>query len=322
MSANPETQATLKMGDARLASIEALKELAREGHDLIVLDADISKGTLTANFGAEFPERFFNLGIAEQAQMATAAGLATTGKTVFVATFAVFASMRACEQLRTFVCYPNLNVKVLVTNAGLTVGGHGVTHQSTEDIPMMRSIPNMSVLAPWDYNEMRLLVKAAASRPGPVYIRVPRLNVPYYFDPETYQPKIGRAEKLRQGKDVTLMSTGLMTARALKAAELLAAEGIEAGVLHFHTIKPLDIAAVLQAAHETGAVVTAEEGQMSGGFGGAIAELLAEQSPVPVARVGLADTFAESGEVEALFQKYGLTAEKIVEKAHQVLKLK
>ncbi|WP_258360791.1 transketolase family protein [Moorella sulfitireducens] len=287
----------------------ALVELGRQYEQVVVLDADLSKSTMTAYFAKEFPTRFFNMGIAEQSLMGTAAGLALSGKIPFASTFAVFATGRAFDQVRNGIAYPRVNVKIAATHAGLTVGEDGASHQAIEDIALMRIIPNMTVIVPADATEARQAVFAAAEHEGPVYLRLGRPAVPVIYG-EDYQFQIGRAHILKEGKDAAVIACGVMVHEALKAAEELAAEGIDVMIVNMSTIKPLDREAVLKAAG-TGAVVTAEEHTVTGGLGSAVAGVLATEKPVPMAMVGIRDTFGESGKPDELMAKYGLTAKDI-----------
>lgn len=300
----------------------ALVELGKKNPDVVVLDADLSKSTKTADFGKAFPERFFDMGIAEQNMMGTAAGFAAAGKTPFASSFAVFATGRVYDQIRNSIAYPRLNVKIGATHAGITVGEDGASHQSVEDIAMMRCLPNMTVFVPADAMETRAAVLAAAEIDGPVYIRLGRSGVPVLHAESSFNFEPGRAIVLRQGKDVAVVACGIMVSAALEAAEILAGEGVSVLVLDMHTIKPLDEQALVDAARATGAVVTAEEHSILGGLGGAVAEALSEHYPVPVLRVGVRDTFGESGKPQELLEKYGLTAEGIVEAVKQVLQKK
>lgn len=300
---------------------KALVKLGAQNTDVVVLDADLSKSTKTHDFMKNYPERFFNMGIAEQNMMGTAAGLAASGKVAFASTFAVFATGRAFEQIRNSIAYNKLNVKIAATHAGLTVGEDGASHQSIADIAVMRALPNMTVIVPADGIEAEKAVLAAAELDGPVYIRLGRSAVPLLYN-EEYTFRTGQASLLRQGSDVTVMACGIMVAEALKAAEDLEKQGISVRVLNISTIKPLDIAAITSAAMETGAVVTAEEHSIIGGLGGAVAEALVENAPVPMVRVGVQDTFGESGKPQELLEKYGLTAENIKEAVRNVLKRK
>lgn len=299
----------------------ALKALGGEMKEIVVLDADLSKSTKTADFKEVYSDRFFNVGIAEQNMMGVAAGLSTCGKVPFVSTFAMFATGRAFEQVRNSICYPKLNVKIAATHAGLTVGEDGASHQSIEDISLMRTLPNMTVLVPADAAETKAAVAFAARYEGPVYLRLGRMGVPDLFG-EDYQFEHGKAVSIAEGTDVTLVGTGCMTAIAKDAAELLKKEGISARVLHVHTIKPIDQSAIVKAAQETGAIVTCEEHSVYGGLGSAVAEVVAEKAPVPVIRIGVQDTFGESGTPAELLVKYGLTAEKIAEAAIKAIERK
>lgn len=299
---------------------KALVKLGAKYAQMVVLDADLAKSTKSYEFCKHYPERFFNMGIAEQNLMGTAAGLAASGKIVFASTFAIFME-RAYEQMRNAIAYPKLNVKIAATHAGLTVGGDGASHQAVVDISIMRSLPNMSVFVPADGIEAEKAVEAAAEMEGPVYIRLGRSAVPVLYD-EGHQFKIGQASQLQDGQDVTIFACGLMVAESLQAAEELAKEGLSVRVINMATIKPLDEEAVIRAAQETGAIVTAEEHSIIGGLGSAVAEVLVENVPVPMERVGVKDTFGESGEPAALLEKYGLTVKDIQEAVHKVLKRK
>lgn len=298
----------------------ALAELG-EKYDFVVLDADLAAATKTGTFKKKFPERFFDCGIAEGNMMTVAAGLAAAGKTPFASTFAMFAAGRAFEQIRNSIGYPHLNVKIGATHAGITVGEDGATHQCLEDIATMRTIPGMTIINPADATEARLAVEAALNFDGPVYLRFGRLAVPVMFDGD-YKFEIGKGVQLADGKDVTIIATGIMVDMALKAKDMLASEGISARVINIHTIKPLDEEIVVKAAMETGAIVTAEEHNVIGGLGGAVAETVCEKCPVPVVRVGVEDKFGHSGKVPALLEMYGLTPENIVEKAKKAISLK
>lgn len=290
---------------------EALAELGKINENVVVVDADLSGSTKTNIFKKAFPERHFNVGIAEADLVGTAAGLSTCGKVAFASTFAVFAAGRAFDQIRNTVAYPKLNVKIAPTHAGISVGEDGGSHQSIEDISLMRSIPGMVVLCPADATETKKMVFAAAEYEGPVYIRMGRLGVPVLFD-ETYDFQIGVANTLRDGKDVTIASTGLMTAEALKAAEELEKEGISVRVINVGTIKPLDGETILKAAQETKFIVTAEEHSVIGGLGSAVSEFLSEVHPTKVKKVGVYDKFGQSGTGNELLEKYELTAEKLI----------
>ena len=285
---------------------EALVELGKEHDDVVVLDADLSAATKTGTFKKAFPDRFFDCGIAESNLMGVAAGIATTGMVPFASTFAMFAAGRAFEQVRNSIGYPHLNVKIGATHAGISVGEDGATHQCNEDIALMRTIPGMTIICPADDVEAKAAVKAAYEMDGPVYLRFGRLAVPVINDTPDYKFEIGKGVTLREGKDVTIVATGLCVNSALEAAELLAKDGIEAKVINIHTIKPLDEELIVTAAKETGKVVTVEEHSVIGGLGGAVCEVLGEKAPVPVKRIGVNDVFGESGPAVKLIEKYGL----------------
>ena len=288
-------------------------------YDIVVMDADLSKSTKTDTFKKEFPDRFINCGIAEANMVSTAAGLATCGKTVFVSTFAMFAAGRAFEQIRNAVCYPNLNVKIGATHAGISVGEDGATHQPIEDIALMRAIPNMVVISPADAVESIAAVEAAIKHNGPVYLRFGRLGVPTINDEATYKFELGKGVQLKDGSDVTIIANGLMVPDALTAADMLAEEGINARVINIHTIKPIDEDIIVKAAKETGAIVTAEEHNIIGGLGSAVAEVLSEKCPTPLVRVGINDKFGKSGKPAQLLKEYGLTPENIAAKAKEAI---
>ena len=311
----------IKKTATREAYGQALAEFG-EKYDIVVLDADLSKSTKTDTFFKKFPERFFNTGIAEGNMMSTAAGLATCGKTVFASSFAMFAAGRAFEQIRNSICYPNLNVKIGATHAGISVGEDGATHQCLEDIGIMRTIPNMVIINPADKAEAILAVEAAIKHDGPVYLRFGRLAVPEVFDCDTYKFEIGKGVELKDGNDVTIIATGLLVPEAMAAADMLQKEGISARVINMATIKPIDKEIIEKAAKETGAIVTAEEHNVIGGLGSAVAEVLCETTPVPMLRVGTQDVFGQSGTPSELLKLYGLTAENIVTKCKEVIKLK
>jgi len=300
---------------------EALKKLAASNPDIVVLDADLSGSTKTSEFKKVSPERFFNVGIAEQNLIGTAAGLALAGKIPFASSFAMFAAGRAFEIIRNTVAYPALNVKIAATHAGLSVGEDGGSHQAIEDISLMRSIPNMTVISPADSREAEQAVLKAAEYVGPVYIRLGRMAVDDVYD-DSYVFELGKGVLLREGKDVTIIATGLMVQEALKAHDMLKEDGIDARLINIHTIKPIDTEIIIKAARETRAIVTAEEHSIIGGLGSAVLEVLSDQCPVPVKRVGIRDTFGESGKPKDLLKKYGLTAEDIAAQAKEVLKLK
>ena len=298
----------------------ALKQLGTRD-DILVLDADLAKATKTITFKKEFPEKFIDCGIAEGNMMGVAAGLATTGYTVFASSFAMFAAGRAFEQVRNSIAYPNLNVKIGATHAGISVGEDGASHQCCEDIALMRSIPNMVIINPADDVEAIAAVHAAVDHEGPVYMRFGRLAVPR-VNSEDYKFELGKGVLLKDGKDVTIVATGLMVNEALIAAETLKAEGIDARVINIHTIKPIDKDILVAAAKETGAIVTAEEHSIIGGLGSAVSEALAEEYPVPVVKLGVNDTFGKSGPALELLKIFGLDAENIVIKAKKAIELK
>lgn len=301
---------------------KALVKLSNLNSDVVVLDADLSKSTKTAEFKAVAPERFINMGIAEANMMGVAAGLSTCGKIPYVSTFAIFAAGRAFEQIRNSLCYPKLNVKVCATHAGLTVGEDGATHQSVEDISLMRSIPNMTVINPCDAVETEAAIIAISKMNGPCYVRLGRLAVNQINDESSYKFEIGKGIKLAEGTDVTIVATGMMVELALEAKEILAKDGINARVINIHTIKPMDKEIILNAARETGAIVTAEEHSVIGGLGSAVSEIVTEGYPVPVLKVGINDTFGESGKPYELLEKYGLTAQNIASNAKKAVDLK
>lgn len=313
--------ADIKKQATRDAYGEALVEIGAKYDNLIVLDADLSCATKTGTFKKQYPERFFNCGIAEQNLIGVATGLTIAGKLVFCSSFAMFAAGRAFEQVRNAVGYPHNNVKIAATHAGPSVGEDGATHQCNEDIALMRTIPGMTILSPADGNEAKACVRAAAEFDGPVYLRFGRMPVPMIFD-DDYKIEIGKGVTLKDGSDVTIIANGLMVGMALEAAETLKEEGISARVINIHTIKPLDEELVIKAAKETGAVVTAEEHSVIGGLGGAVAETLASTCPVPVLRVGVEDKFGTSAPAAEVLKAYGLTAENIVAKAKQAIALK
>ncbi len=297
-----------------------LIELGKENKDIVVLDADLSKSTKTAGFAKHFPKRFINAGIAEQNLMGMAAGLATTGKIPFASTFAVFATGRAFEIIRNSICYPRLNVKIAATHAGITVGEDGGSHQSIEDIAIMRSLPNMKIIVPADDVETRQAVRAAALIDGPVYLRLGRLGVPPIFD-ENHTFTFGKGNVLKEGKDITIIGMGLMISKCLKAAELLKQEGISARVINISTIKPIDEELIIQAAKETKRILTVEEHSVIGGLGSAVCDVLSTHYPVQVVKIGMNDTFGESGKPEELLTNYGLTAENIYDTAQKTVNI-
>lgn len=301
---------------------EALIELGKENEDVVVLDADLSKSTKTSGFGKEFPNRFINVGIAEQNLMGTAAGLAAAGKIPFASTFAMFATGRAFEIIRNSIGYPKLNVKICATHSGVTVGEDGASHQALEDISCMRSIPNMTVIVPADAVEAKAAIHAVAKIDAPVYVRLGRPAVPVINDESNYDFKIGKGVTLKDGKDITIVATGIMVNEALEAAKELETKGINARVINIHTIKPIDVELITKAAKETGAIVTAEEHNIIGGLGSAVAEVICENHPVPLKRIGTNDTFGESGKPDELLKKYGLTKENIIDTVTELIKRK
>lgn len=307
----------------RAAYGKALEELAAQEPNLVVLDADLSGSTMTKGFGAEHPDRFFDMGIAEANMVGVAAGLATCGKKPFVNSFAMFAAGRAWEQVRNSVAYPVLNVKVVGSHGGLSVGEDGATHQCIEDLAIMRAIPNMTVLCPCDGNEMKQAVKALLAYDGPAYLRLGRLAVETVTDQvEGYEFQIGKGVLLRDGQDVTVVAVGMMVQMALTAADILAEEGISVRVIDMHTIKPLDTEILLAAARDTGCIVTSEEANIVGGLGSAVSEYLTSVCPVPVIRHGVEDEFGRSGAAQKVLEAYHLTPAGIADKVRQALTLK
>ena len=298
---------------------KTLAELGAENPNIVVLDADLAGSTKTAVFGKAFPERHINCGIAEGNMMSVAAGLAASGKTVFASSFAMFASGRAYEQIRNSIGYPHLNVKIGASHAGISVGEDGATHQCNEDFALMRSIPGMVVICPSDDVEAKAAVRAAAEYDGPVYLRLGRLAVPVFNDPETYQFEIGKGVVMKEGTDVTIVATGLEVNEALQAAKLLEADGIHAEVINIHTIKPIDKELLAASAKKTGKVVTVEEHSIIGGLGSAVCEALCETVPTPVLRIGIQDVYGESGPAKALIAKYGLDGAGICQKVKEFL---
>ncbi len=307
----------------RAAYGQALVELGAERPDLVVLDADLSGSTMTKDFARAYPDRFFNMGIAEADMMGVAAGLAACGKTAFASSFAMFAAGRAFEQVRNSIAYPHLNVKVVGSHGGLSVGEDGATHQCCEDLALMRAIPGMVVCCPCDGNEMRAAVRALADYRGPAYLRLGRSAVEDLTSGlPGYAFRLGEGVTLREGTDVTVIAVGLMVQEAMKAAETLAGEGVSVRVLDMHTVKPLDEALVLKASKETGCIVTTEEHSIIGGLGSAVAEYLSGTCPVPVVRHGVEDVFGRSGKAGEVLAAYGLTAQGIVEKVRTALEQK
>ncbi len=297
---------------------QALVDLGAEREDIVVLDADLAKSTKTAMFGAKYPHRFFDMGIAEQNLMGTAAGFAAAGKIPFASTFAMFATGRAFEQVRNSIAYPNLNVKICATHAGITVGEDGGSHQTVEDIAIMRAIPNMTVLVPADAGQTTAMIRAIVDYAGPVYVRLGRAGVPILYG-EDYQYPWGKVDVLRPGQDVTIYATGIMVTEALTAADQLAQKGISAEVVNVSCLKPLDVEGIVASSKNKKAVITAEEHNIIGGLGGAVAEVLMEHNPIKMVRVGVMDVFGESGTPGELLAKYGLTAKEIVDAAEKAI---
>ena len=311
----------IKSVATRVGFGKALVELGAKRDDFVVLDADLAAATQTGMFKKAFPDRFYDCGIAEADMMGIAAGIAATGKKVVCSSFAMFAAGRAFEQIRNSIGYPHLNVIIGATHAGISVGEDGATHQCCEDIALMRTIPGMTIINPADETEAKKAVEAAFELDGPVYMRFGRLAVPVIFD-DDYKFEVGKSVELKEGNDVTIIATGLMVAEALEACELLKNDGINARVINMHTIKPLDNEAVIKAAKETGAIVTAEEHSVVGGLGGAVSELLSEECPVPVLKLGVYDTFGHSGPAPKLLDEFGLRAVNIAEKAKKAVAMK
>lgn len=299
---------------------KALIELGEKHEDLVVLDADLAAATKTGMFKKAFPERFIDCGIAEANMIGVAAGLAATGKVPFASSFAMFAAGRAFEQVRNSVGYPHLNVKIGASHAGISVGEDGATHQCNEDIALMRTIPGMVVINPADDVEAQAAVKAAYEYVGPVYLRFGRLAVPVFNDAETYKFELGKGIVLREGKDVTVVATGLPVSNCIEAADMLAKDGIDVKLINIHTIKPLDKELIVAAAKETGKVVTVEEHSVIGGLGSAVCDVLSEEAPTKVMKIGINDTFGESGPALELIKKYGLDAESIYNKIKAFVK--
>lgn len=306
----------------RVAYGKTLVELGKENPNIVVLDADLSGSTQTKFFAKEFPDRFFNMGVAEQNMIGVAAGLSTCGKIPFASSFAMFACGRAWEFVRNSVCHNHFNVKICASHSGLTVGEDGGSHQIIEDIAIMRAIPNMTVIVPSDATETKLATRAITEFFGPVYMRLGRANVPVLFDEKEYEFKIGKAHIVKAGIDVSIFACGVMLSRALWAQELLEKEGISAEVINVSTIKPLDKETILSSVQKTGCAVTCEEHNIHGGLGDAIAGVLAENYPVPMKKIGVEDQFGQSGKAEELLIHYGLTKENIVIAANEVIKRK
>jgi transketolase len=315
------TEYDWEMSAQRTAFGNALVELGKARKNIVVASADLSSSVKTSMFAKHFPERHFNFGIAEQNMISACAGLATTGKIVFASTFAIFGTGRVYDQIRQSIAYPKLNVKLVVTHAGITVGGDGATHQMVEDLALMRALPNMTVIVPADAPETEKAVYASADYEGPVYIRLGRAEVPVCTTGgQCSEFEIGKAMTMRDGSDVTLVGTGIMVAKCIEAAEELAKHQVSARVINLSTIKPLDEKILVKAARETGCIVTAEEHNVVMGMGAAVALVLVENAHVPMRRVGIPDTFGESGDPEELMKKYGLTVDNIVDAAHDVIK--
>lgn len=298
---------------------EALAELAEAYPQVVVLDADLAAATKTGTFKKVCPERFIDCGIAECNMVGIAAGLATCGKIPFATSFAMFAAGRAFEQVRNSVGYPHLNVKIVGSHAGISVGEDGATHQCNEDLALMRTIPNMVVLNPSDHYEMKAAVKAAIEYQGPVYLRLGRLAVESFNNADDYHFEIGKGVTLRDGKDVTIVATGLMVSRALEAVKILVDQGIDARLINIHTVKPLDRELILKAAKETGRIITVEEHNVIGGLGDAVCGLLSEECPTPVTKIGVNDVYGHSGPAADLLDEFGLNAAHIVEVTQKVL---
>lgn len=301
---------------------EALIELGGQNEDIVVLDADLSKSTKTAGFAKKYPDRFFNIGIAEQNLIGISAGFAAAGKIPFASTFAMFATGRAFEIIRNSVGYPKLNVKICATHSGLTVGEDGASHQALEDIACMRAIPNMTVIVPADGIETKKVIHAISKMDGPVYVRLGRSAVPVIYDEDTYNFEIGKGSLLREGTDATIIATGIMVSEAIEASIELEKKGFSVRVINMHTIKPIDKEIIIRAAKETGGIVTAEEHNIIGGLGSAVAEVVSENYPALIKRVGTKDTFGESGKPDDLLIKYGLKKANIIEAVEYILEKK
>ena len=299
---------------------DEIVEVGRKNKDVYVLDADIGKSCKTGKFSEALPEQYVDVGIAEQDAANIAAGLATTGKIPFVVTYAVFGSMRMIEQIRQEICYPKLNVKIACSHGGLTPANDGASHQCIEDIGIFRTIPNMTIVVPADYNAARKLVAAAAQWEGPVYLRFGRLAIPVFNDTPDYKFEIGKGIVLKEGKDVAVFATGLEVSEVIKAEEMLAKDGIDAEIINIHTIKPIDAELVAASATKTGKVVTVEEHSVIGGLGSAVCDVLCEKAPTKVMKIGVNDVFGESGPAPELIVKYGLDAESIYKKIKAFVK--
>lgn len=308
-----------KIASTRDAYGEALLELGEKNENIVALDADLSKSTKTIIFAKKFPERFFDFGVAEANMIGTAAGLAASGKIPFCSTFAVFATGMTYNQIRQSVCYSGMNVKIAASHAGITVGEDGATHQANEDIALMRVLPEMTVIVPCDYLEAKKAIFASAEYPGPIYIRLGREPISPVYD-EDYEFKIGRGILLKDGKDATIIACGIMVGKALEARNILLKEGINVRVINIHTIKPLDKEIIIKSAEETPAIITAEEHSIIGGLGSAVSEILAENKPVLLKRIGLQDVFGESGKPKELLQKFGMDTVHIVNAVKEIIR--
>ena len=297
-----------------------LADLGKTNENIVVIDCDLSGSTMTKYFREAFPERHFNVGIAEQDAVTTAVGLSTTGKIPFVSTFAVFASGRAWEQIRNGVCYPNFNVKIVATHCGITVGEDGASHQALEDVAIMRAIPNITVIAPADATEVREVITWAAEYKGPVYVRVSRANLPVIFKEGEYKFNPKKAVVMKEGKDVTVVTNGETTCEVVEAAKMLEAEGISVEVVHAPVVKPLDTETIVNSAKKTNRVITVENHSIIGGLGGAVCEALSENYPVKVSRIGINDQFGQTGTASELMEYYGLSAKKLAEKIKGLVK--
>jgi transketolase len=305
----------------RVAYGEVLLQLGKKRQDIVVLDADLSGSTNTGKFGKAFPDRFFNIGISEQDMMGTAAGLSLAGKLPFASTFAIFATGRAWEQVRQTICYSNLNVKIVATHGGITVGEDGASHQSVEDLTLMRVLPNMTIIVPADAKETEEVIEVISDEYGPTYVRLGRAKVPVIM-PEDYRFNIGKAYIFHIGKDANIISCGIMVEKALKASERLKNDGLDVGVINMSTIKPIDEETIISVAKTSRAIVTAEEHSIIGGLGSAVTEVLSEKYPVPVKRIGVKDCFGCSGDPEGLLKLYSLTVEDIIAGIREVVRMK
>lgn len=308
-----------KTKSIRSAYGKTLVELGKINKDIVALDADLACSTQTIMFGKEFPERFFDMGIAEQDMIATAAGLASQGKIPFASTFAMFATGRTYDQIRNSICYPRFNVKIVATHGGITVGEDGASHQALEDVALMRNIPNMTVIVPSDCRECEEVIKFAATFNGPMYIRIARTNVPDIFD-ENYKFELNKAKILQEGKDVTIVTNGETLAEVIEAAQILKKSSIDAQIIHMPVVKPLDNDTILNEAKKTNFVVTVENHSIIGGLGSAVCEVLSEKMPTIVYRIGINDEFGQSGEQRELMEFYGLTSDKIAQKIERKLR--